>query len=74
MGLSGTFFAYGVTAVAAVVFIYVLLPETKGRALQDIDRELRGRRSDHANKNKTKKKDLLSFLWDISKFNSSLRS
>lgn len=46
MGLSGTFFTYGVIAVAAVVFIYILLPETKGKALQDIDRELCERRSD----------------------------
>ncbi|XP_053509410.1 solute carrier family 2, facilitated glucose transporter member 10 [Ictalurus furcatus] len=47
MGLSGTFFAYGVIAVAAVVFIYVLLPETKGKALQDIDKELCERRFPH---------------------------
>lgn len=46
MGLSGTFFTYGVIAVAAVIFIYLLLPETKGKALQDIDRELCERRSD----------------------------
>ncbi|MCJ8744673.1 hypothetical protein PDJAM_G00121350 [Pangasius djambal] len=47
MGLSGTFFTYGVIAVAAVVFIYLLLPETKGKALQDIDRELCERRFPH---------------------------
>ncbi|MCI4390421.1 hypothetical protein PGIGA_G00122550 [Pangasianodon gigas] len=47
MGLSGTFFAYGVITVAAVVFIYLLLPETKGKALQDIDRELCQRRFPH---------------------------
>ncbi|KAK3512735.1 hypothetical protein QTP70_023508, partial [Hemibagrus guttatus] len=40
IGLSGTFLVYGVLAVAAVVFIFLLLPETKGKALQDIDREL----------------------------------
>ncbi|KAM9443804.1 solute carrier family 2, facilitated glucose transporter member 10 [Clarias gariepinus] len=44
MGLSGTFLAYGLIAVTAVVFIYVLLPETKGKALQDIDKELCERR------------------------------
>ncbi|KAF5901079.1 solute carrier family 2, facilitated glucose transporter member 10, partial [Clarias magur] len=44
MGLSGTFLAYGVIAVTAVVFIYFLLPETKGKALQDIDKELCERR------------------------------
>lgn len=49
MGLSGTFFVYGGIAVAGVVFIYLLLPETKGKALQDIDRELCERRSDDAN-------------------------
>lgn len=49
MGLSGTFMTYGVMAVAAVVFIHLLLPETKGKALQDIDRELSERRSDHNN-------------------------
>lgn len=49
IGLSGTFLAYGVLAVAGVVFIFLLLPETKGKSLQDIDRELSERRSDHAN-------------------------
>lgn len=47
MGLSGMFFTYGVIAVAAVIFIYVLLPETKGKALQDIDKELCERRFPH---------------------------
>ncbi|GAA6085296.1 solute carrier family 2, facilitated glucose transporter member 10 [Tachysurus ichikawai] len=47
MGLSGTFMTYGVMAVAAVVFIHLLLPETKGKALQDIDRELSERRFPH---------------------------
>ncbi|XP_058228866.1 solute carrier family 2, facilitated glucose transporter member 10 [Hemibagrus wyckioides] len=44
IGLSGTFLVYGVLAVAGVVFIFLLLPETKGKALQDIDRELSERR------------------------------
>uniref|UniRef100_W5L4Z2 Solute carrier family 2, facilitated glucose transporter member 10 n=1 Tax=Astyanax mexicanus TaxID=7994 RepID=W5L4Z2_ASTMX len=44
IGLSGTFFIYGVIAVAAVAFIYFLLPETKGKSLQDIDQELRQKR------------------------------
>ncbi|XP_072521986.1 solute carrier family 2, facilitated glucose transporter member 10 [Salminus brasiliensis] len=44
IGLSGTFFIYGVIAAAAAVFIHFLLPETKGKSLQDIDQELRERR------------------------------
>ncbi|XP_062842916.1 solute carrier family 2, facilitated glucose transporter member 10 [Trichomycterus rosablanca] len=44
MGLSGTFFVYGATAVAAAVFVHLLLPETKNKTLQEIDQELRQRR------------------------------
>ncbi|KAI4873424.1 hypothetical protein NFI96_019856, partial [Prochilodus magdalenae] len=44
IGLSGVFFIYAAIAAAAVVFIYFLLPETKSKSLQDIDRELCQRR------------------------------
>lgn len=40
IGLSGIFLVYGVVGAAGVVFIYLVLPETKGKSLQDIDREL----------------------------------
>ncbi|XP_030634101.1 solute carrier family 2, facilitated glucose transporter member 10 [Chanos chanos] len=45
IGLSGTFFLYGVMGIAAVVFIVFMLPETKGKSLQEIDRELCEKRS-----------------------------
>uniref|UniRef100_A0A3Q0QU07 Solute carrier family 2, facilitated glucose transporter member 10 n=1 Tax=Amphilophus citrinellus TaxID=61819 RepID=A0A3Q0QU07_AMPCI len=41
IGLSGMFLVYGLTAVAAAVFFYVMLPETKGKTLEEIDKELR---------------------------------
>ncbi|MBN3283438.1 GTR10 protein, partial [Polyodon spathula] len=44
LSLSWTFLLYGAIAVAAVVFIYLLLPETKGKSLEEIDKELSGRR------------------------------
>ncbi|KAJ7999591.1 hypothetical protein DPEC_G00196000 [Dallia pectoralis] len=40
IGLSGTFLLYGLTGVGAVVFFYFLLPETKGKTLEQIDKEL----------------------------------
>ncbi|XP_070758901.1 solute carrier family 2, facilitated glucose transporter member 10 [Enoplosus armatus] len=40
VGLSGMFLLYGASAVAAVVFFYVMLPETKGKTLGEIDKEL----------------------------------
>uniref|UniRef100_A0A8C2WQV2 Solute carrier family 2, facilitated glucose transporter member 10 n=1 Tax=Cyclopterus lumpus TaxID=8103 RepID=A0A8C2WQV2_CYCLU len=40
IGLSGMFLLYGMTAVAAVVFFYFMLPETKGKTLEEIDKEL----------------------------------
>ncbi|XP_066558815.1 solute carrier family 2, facilitated glucose transporter member 10 isoform X2 [Amia ocellicauda] len=47
LGLSWTFLLYGMTGVLAVVFIYLLLPETKGKSLEEIDKELSGKRSYH---------------------------
>ncbi|XP_071758912.2 solute carrier family 2, facilitated glucose transporter member 10 [Centroberyx gerrardi] len=40
IGLSGTFLLYGMTGVAAGVFFYFMLPETKGKSLEEIDKEL----------------------------------
>lgn len=41
IGLSGMFLIYGVSAVAAGIFFYFMLPETKGKTLEEIDKELR---------------------------------
>ncbi|XP_068450796.1 solute carrier family 2, facilitated glucose transporter member 10 [Clinocottus analis] len=41
IGLSGIFLLYGMTAVVAVVFFYFMVPETKGKTLEEIDKELR---------------------------------
>ncbi|XP_038551642.1 solute carrier family 2, facilitated glucose transporter member 10 isoform X1 [Micropterus salmoides] len=40
IGLSGMFLLYGMSAVAAGVFFYFILPETKGKTLEEIDEEL----------------------------------
>ena len=37
LGRSGTFWLYGAVAVAAWIFIYIMLPETKGRTLEEIE-------------------------------------
>lgn len=44
IGMSGAFLAYGVVAFISAFFIHVTLPETKGKSLQDIDRELSEKR------------------------------
>ncbi|XP_059184395.1 solute carrier family 2, facilitated glucose transporter member 10 [Centropristis striata] len=41
IGLSGLFLLYGMNAVAAAAFFYFMLPETKGKTLEEIDKELR---------------------------------
>lgn len=41
VGLSGTFFLYGTSSAAAALFFFFVLPETKGKTLEEIDRELR---------------------------------
>ncbi|XP_040014659.1 solute carrier family 2, facilitated glucose transporter member 10 [Xiphias gladius] len=41
IGLSWMFLLYGVIAVAAGIFFYFMLPETKGKTLEEIDKELR---------------------------------
>jgi MFS transporter, SP family, arabinose:H+ symporter len=43
-GASGTFLGYGIFAVAALVFITLLGPETRGRTLEEIERAFLGRR------------------------------
>ncbi|XP_028432121.1 solute carrier family 2, facilitated glucose transporter member 10 isoform X2 [Perca flavescens] len=40
IGLSGMFLLYGMAAVAAAVFFFFMLPETKGKTLEQIDKEL----------------------------------
>ncbi|XP_061641445.1 solute carrier family 2, facilitated glucose transporter member 10 isoform X3 [Phyllopteryx taeniolatus] len=47
IGLSGTFLMYGITSMVAAVFFYFMLPETKGKTLQEIDKELRLNRFHH---------------------------
>ncbi|XP_049589019.1 solute carrier family 2, facilitated glucose transporter member 10 isoform X2 [Syngnathus scovelli] len=41
LGLSGTFLMYGMMSAVAALFFYFMLPETKGKTLEEIDRELR---------------------------------
>jgi SP family sugar porter-like MFS transporter len=38
---SGTFWLYGVICLAGFVFIWKMLPETKGKSLEEIERELK---------------------------------
>ncbi|WP_339105518.1 sugar porter family MFS transporter [Haloterrigena salinisoli] len=40
-GQSGTFWLYGVLTLFALVFCYQLVPETKGRSLEEIEADLR---------------------------------
>ncbi|XP_028854312.1 solute carrier family 2, facilitated glucose transporter member 10 isoform X2 [Denticeps clupeoides] len=40
IGVSGVFLLYAVVGVAAAVFVYFMVPETKGKTLQQIDKEL----------------------------------
>jgi SP family galactose:H+ symporter-like MFS transporter len=48
MGPSRTFWLYGLLAVAAWIFSYYLVPETKGRTLEEIEVFWRGRGSPRA--------------------------
>jgi sugar porter (SP) family MFS transporter len=43
-GASGTFLGYGLLAVAALAFVLLLGPETRGKTLEEIERSLLGRR------------------------------
>ncbi|KAM4031320.1 solute carrier family 2, facilitated glucose transporter member 10 isoform 2-T3 [Anomaloglossus baeobatrachus] len=44
IGLSWTFLLYGIMGVAAIIFIYIFIPETKGRTLEEIDELFSDRR------------------------------
>ncbi|XP_078105486.1 solute carrier family 2, facilitated glucose transporter member 10 isoform X1 [Sander vitreus] len=48
IGLSGMFLLYGMAAVAAVAFFFFMLPETKGKTLEQIDKELRSNKFNHS--------------------------
>ncbi|XP_018427589.1 PREDICTED: solute carrier family 2, facilitated glucose transporter member 10 [Nanorana parkeri] len=39
IGLSWTFLLYGLMGAFAIIFIYYFIPETKGRSLEEIDKE-----------------------------------
>jgi len=41
-GPAGTFLAYGLFASAALLFVLLFVPETKGRTLEELERELAG--------------------------------
>lgn len=41
-GASGTFWMYGIICVAGLLFIYKKLPETKGKSLEEIEKEIVG--------------------------------
>ena len=43
VGETAVFWGYGVISIGAFVFIYFLMPETKGRTLEEIESELRER-------------------------------
>jgi MFS family permease len=42
-GVSGTFLGYAILAVAALVFVLLLGPETRGKTLEEIERSFLGR-------------------------------
>jgi SP family arabinose:H+ symporter-like MFS transporter len=42
-GVSGTFFGYAILACAALVFVVLLGPETRGKTLEEIERSFLGR-------------------------------
>ena len=41
LGRAGTFWFYGVIAVGAWIFFYLLVPETKGKSLEEIEAQWR---------------------------------
>jgi MFS family permease len=41
LGPSGVFLVYGVFATAALIFVLLFVPETKGRTLEELEHELR---------------------------------
>uniref|UniRef100_A0A8C5MSZ5 Solute carrier family 2, facilitated glucose transporter member 10 n=1 Tax=Leptobrachium leishanense TaxID=445787 RepID=A0A8C5MSZ5_9ANUR len=47
IGLSWTFLVYGMMGILAIIFIYLFIPETKGKSLEEIDKEFSTNRSLH---------------------------
>jgi hydrogenase-4 membrane subunit HyfE len=45
IGEAATFWGYAIIAVGTFVFVYFLMPETKGRSLEQIQRDLLGERT-----------------------------
>jgi hypothetical protein len=44
LGPSWTFWLYGMLAIGSLLFSYFVVPETKGRTLEDIEQTLRSQR------------------------------
>jgi hypothetical protein len=44
LGPSWTFWLYGLLAIGSLLFSYFVVPETKGRTLEDIEQTLRSQR------------------------------
>jgi SP family sugar porter-like MFS transporter len=42
LGAAGTFWVYGAICVAGLVFVKIMLPETKGKSLEEIEKKLCG--------------------------------
>ena len=42
IGISATFLIYGLFAVSGLIFVLRILPETKGRSLEELEKELVG--------------------------------
>jgi len=45
LGPSWTFWLYGMLAIGSLLFSYFVVPETKGRTLEEIEQTLRSKRS-----------------------------
>jgi len=43
IGTSGTFWLYGIIGIGTWIFVYRLVPETKGRSLEEIETQMAGR-------------------------------
>ncbi|KAM4691939.1 solute carrier family 2, facilitated glucose transporter member 10 [Rhinophrynus dorsalis] len=49
IGLPWTFLFYGLMGLAAIIFIYLFIPETKGQTLEEIDKQFSSKRLLHGN-------------------------
>jgi MFS family permease len=47
---AGVFFSYFVLAIVSLAFVWGIVPETKGKSLEEIEAELSGRRQDSEDK------------------------